>query len=357
MADRTLLVTGSSGLIGSESVAHFSKQGWKVVGIDNNLRRFFFGAGADTDPVKHRMLQEYSGFIPFFADIRDHSKMRAVFSEFKPDAVIHAAGQPSHDWAAKNPALDWDVNAQGTFNLLMAVKDICPETPFIFMSTNKVYGTIPNQVSFEELETRYYYKSAYDRLGVSEETPIDQSYHSIFGASKIAADLMVQEFGHVYGLPTVCFRAGCITGKSHAAVAPHGFLAYLARSIMEGLTYTIYGYKGKQVRDNLHASDLASAFEAFIKNPSSAAVYNIGGGAENSLSILEAARLMEIESGKVLKTAYDATPRTGDHICYVSDTRKFSSDYPSWKKKMGVREIISELAGEEHRLLRPLRNA
>jgi len=340
--DKTLVVTGSSGLIGSASVSHFIQRGWMVIGIDNNMRSFFFGASGNTDPVKDRMLKEYKNFIPLSADVRDRSRIHAIFKEFKPDAVIHAAGQPSHDWATKFPDIDWDVNANGTFSLLMAAKDICPEAPFVFMSTNKVYGNTPNCTAFEELETRFWYKSAYEKSGFSECMPIDQSYHSIFGASKTAADLMVQEFGNVYGVPTVCFRAGCITGKSHAGVALHGFLAYMARAVSEGLTYTIYGHKGKQVRDNLHASDLASAFEAFIRRPSLSAVYNIGGGSDNSLSVIEAAHLMEIESGKVLKTAYEIQPRPGDHLCYTSDNRKFSSDYPSWKIRMGVSKIVSE---------------
>lgn len=342
---RRVLVTGSSGLVGSACVRHFDSLGWQVAALDNDSRREFFGKEGSTQITKGRLIRETKASF-YVGDICDPNDSDDAIRISNPQVVIHCAAQPSHDWATKNPRRDFEVNALGTLNLLEIVRRRVPGATFIFMSTNKVYGDWPNhrrRAGWLESETRYYEPYA-SWQGFTESTPIDGSRHSIFGASKLAADVMVQEYGLTYGMKTCCFRAGCLTGSAHAAVELHGFLAYLVKCAKEGRTYRIYGYKGKQVRDNLHAYDVARACEEFAKNPKVAAVYNLGGGRENSISILEAIEELK-RRGYELKTEYVDEPRGGDHICYYSDTTKFRTDYPGWKVTKTLADIFDDLCG------------
>jgi CDP-paratose 2-epimerase len=327
---RKCLVTGSSGLIGSEVVAWFSSEGWEVHGIDNNMRRDFFGPQGDTVWNRKRLEREFPNFRHCEIDIRDRAGIADALREIAPDAIIHTAAQPSHDLAASRAFDDFHVNAVGTLNLLEAARNACPESPFIHMSTNKVYGDGPNRLNLIEKESRWDYADPEYANGIKETFSIDHSMHSIFGASKVAADIMVQEYGRYFQMPTCCLRGGCLTGPNHSGVELHGFLSYLIRCNLEHKTYKIFGYGGKQVRDNIHSYDVAQFMDAFIQNPRSAAVYNIGGGRANSISILEAFDLIQEISG--IEMSYEYTPqnRKGDHICYISDLSRMKQDYPRW---------------------------
>ena len=339
------LVTGSSGLVGSEMVVTLDELGWAVHGVDNNMRRDFFGPDGDTTANLTRLVGATEHFEHHELDVRDRVGVGRLFDDVRPSLLMHCAAQPSHDLAARRPFDDFDVNAVGTLNLLEAARASCPESPFVFLSTNKVYGDAPNELELVELETRYDYADPGSRDGIDETCRIDATLHSLFGASKAAADLLVQEYGRYFGMPTVCFRGGCLTGSNHASAELHGFLAYLARCVLEGRTYRIYGYKGKQVRDNIHASDVCSAALAFAAAPRPGAVYNIGGGRENSVSILEAIARLEELTGRTLDAQYVDEPRRGDHICYISDLSRLRSDYPSWDVTVELEEILRGLVG------------
>lgn len=341
---KVVLVTGSSGLIGSESALFFDNRGWQVHGIDNNMRREFFGPDGDTLWNLERVRGLTKDFQHHDLDIRDRQAMFILVKTLRPDLVIHCAAQPSHDLAATRPFDDFDVNAVGTINLLEAVRQYSGESPFIFMSTNKVYGDAPNEFPLIELETRFDYESQSQFNGVDESCRIDATTHSLFGASKVAADVIVQEYGRYFDLPTVCFRGGCLTGSAHSGAELHGFLAYLARAVAEGRTYRIFGYKGKQVRDNIHAFDVATAFLSFYENPRRAAIYNLGGGRENSVSVIEAIQLFEDALATKLSTEYVHENRIGDHICYISDLTNLRNDYPQWEITKSLEMIIEELA-------------
>jgi CDP-paratose 2-epimerase len=349
---KRVLITGSSGLVGSEAVEYFDERGWEVAGVDNNMRRSFFGPDGDTTWNLARLRQQVRHFSHHDLDIRDRAAMLDLVRTRRPDLLIHCAAQPSHDLARDRPFDDFEVNAGGTLNLLEAVRQYAPETPFIFMSTNKVYGDAPNERPLVEQATRWEYAAPADREGIDEGCRVDATLHSLFGASKLAADVLVQEYGRYFGIPTVCFRGGCLTGPNHSAAELHGFLAYVARALRERRVYRIYGYKGKQVRDNLHSYDVCAAFEAFYGNPRVAAVYNLGGGRRNSISVLEAiARFEELMGGK-LEVEYVDRNRAGDHICYISDLRRLRADYPDWDVTRSVDDILREIAG-----LRPERAA
>jgi CDP-paratose 2-epimerase len=341
---RTAIVTGSSGLIGSEVVAFLDERGWHVEGVDNNMRADFFGPEGDTTWNLERLLRETQRFTHNDLDIRDRDRMLRLFEEHRPALVVHAAAQPSHDLAAQRPFDDFDVNAVGTLNLLEAARRHCPESPFVFLSTNKVYGDAPNELELVELETRWDYADPALRDGIDETMRIDANTHSVFGASKVAADVMVQEYGRYFGMPTCCFRGGCLTGPHHSGAELHGFLAYLARAIREGREYRIYGYKGKQVRDNIHSFDVCTAVIAYAENPRPAAVYNLGGGRGNSCSMLEAIAALEELHGRKLDAHYVDENRRGDHICYISDLGRFRADYPGWELSISLDEIYEQLA-------------
>lgn len=349
---KSLLVTGSSGLIGSEVVSHFCQLGWQVHGVDNNQRAEFFGPAGDTRWNQQRLQERFAGNFQFRdLDIRNRSVVSNLIAELRPDAVVHAAAQPSHDRAAAIPFDDFDVNAVGTLNLLEACRQANPDAPFVHMSTNKVYGDGPNRLELQELATRWDYARAEDYGGIDEHFPIDQSMHSLFGASKVAADVMVQEYGRYFGMPTCCLRGGCLTGPNHSGVELHGFLSYLVRCNLENRHYTVFGYQGKQVRDNIHSRDVARFIEHFVESPRSAAVYNLGGGRANSCSILEAFSLIESITGKTQNYSYDPQNRAGDHICYISDLTRIRADYPQWDVEVPLRQIFEEIAvGEERKL-------
>jgi CDP-paratose 2-epimerase len=344
MTRRTAIVTGSSGLIGSETVTTLDRLGWDVHGVDNNMRMDFFGPDGDTTGNLRRLLAETERFTHHDLDIRDRAGVARLVAEVRPALIVHSAAQPSHDLAARRPFDDFDVNAVGTLNLLEAARMSCPDSPFAFLSTNKVYGDAPNELELVELETRWDYADPAQREGIDESCRIDRTTHSLFGASKAAADLLVQEYGRYFGMPTVCFRGGCLTGSNHASAELHGFLAYLARCLRERRPYRIYGYKGKQVRDNIHASDVCAAILAFWESPRPGAVYNIGGGRENSVSILEAIARLEELTGDRLEYEYVDEPRVGDHICYISDLRRLRGDYPGWSVTVTLDDILTDLA-------------
>jgi CDP-paratose 2-epimerase len=327
---KKLVVTGSSGLIGSEVVSFFSSHGWKVFGIDNNMRADFFGPQGDTRWNQKRMEGQFKNFTHRDVDIRERRAVIDFINEIRPDAIVHAAAQPSHDLAASRPFDDFDVNAVGTLNLLEASRLTNPDVPFVHMSTNKVYGDAPNELKLIEKETRWDYADEAYYSGIEENFRIDQSKHSLFGASKVAADIMVQEYGRYFGMPTCCLRGGCLTGPNHAGVELHGFLSYLIRCNLEGKKYNIFGYKGKQVRDNIHSVDVVLFINEFLAKPKVAEVYNIGGGRENSISILEAFDLISSISGKKMIYEYVDKNRQGDHMCYISDLKKLKDHYPAW---------------------------
>ncbi len=340
---KKILVTGSSGLIGSEVCKFFSGKDFAVHGIDNNQRAIFFGEKGDTR-YNQRLLQEtISNFTHHEIDIRDRQGIIDIFREVKPDAIVHTAAQPSHDLAAVIPFDDFDTNATGTMNLLESARRFCAEAPFIHMSTNKVYGDAPNFIKLKELETRWDYDDPLFEHGISETFTIDQSRHSLFGASKLASDIMVQEYGRYFGMPTCCLRGGCLTGPNHAGVELHGFLSYLVQCNLKDHEYKIFGFKGKQVRDNIHAFDVASFAYEFYNSPRSGEVYNMGGGKANSCSVLEAFKISEKYSGKTQSFEYIDENRKGDHICYYSDLRKIKSHYPSWSITKSLDETIREI--------------
>jgi len=343
---KTLLVTGSSGLIGSEVCVYFAHElGYTVHGVDNNQRAVFFGPQGDTRWNQHRLVRELPGFQHHEVDIRDRAGVLALVKQVKPDVIVHTAAQPSHDRAAAIPFDDFDTNAVGTLNMLEATRQASPETPFVHMSTNKVYGDAPNAIALKELETRWDYADPAYEHGIAETFTIDQSKHSLFGASKVAADVMVQEYGRYFGIPTVCFRGGCLTGPSHSGAELHGFLAYVARALKEGRAYRIYGYGGKQVRDNIHSFDVCQAILAFADRPRPATVYTLGGGRDNSISVLEAIARLEELTGLEMQTEYVDDARRGDHICYISDLTAFRRDYPAWELTVSLDGILRELAG------------
>lgn len=341
--NRTLLVTGSSGLVGSEVCAYFAAHGWVVHGVDCNLRAFFFGPDGDTRFNQRRLEEDLSGFVHHELDIRDRSGVLSLLETVAPDAIVHTAAQPSHDRAAAIPFEDFDTNAVGTLNLLEAMRRHAPEAVFVHMSTNKVYGDAPNELPLVELDTRWEYARVEDQGGIDETCRIDRSKHSLFGASKVAADVMVQEYGRYFGLKSCCLRGGCLTGPNHAGVELHGFLSYLVKCNVVGRKYTVFGYKGKQVRDNIHALDIARFIEAFIDEPRCGEVYNLGGGRANSCSILEAFALAETVSGTPMVYDYVEENREGDHICYISDLTKMQAHYPSWGITKSLDDIFEEI--------------
>ncbi len=340
---KKLLVTGSSGLIGSEVVSFFANEGWEVHGVDNNMRADFFGPAGDTRWNLERLRAVHPNFHHHELDVRDRAGIRALVSELKPAAIVHTAAQPSHDLAASRPFDDFDVNAVGTLNMLEAARSVCPESPFVHMSTNKVYGDAPNEIPLVELSTRWDYADPAYADGIPEMFRIDQSKHSIFGASKVAADVMVQEYGRYFGMPTCALRGGCLTGPNHSGVELHGFLSYLIKCNLEGRTYRVYGYKGKQVRDNIHSWDVAQFMKRFIEAPRAGEVYNLGGGRGNSISILEAFALIEQISGRKMQWEYVDQNRQGDHICYISNLAKMKSHYPGWGITKDLRTIFVEI--------------
>ncbi|WP_459554294.1 NAD-dependent epimerase/dehydratase family protein [Lacunimicrobium album] len=340
---KQLLVTGSSGLIGSEVCLHFAAAGWKIHGIDNNQRAVFFGPQGDTRWNQQRLANSIREFEHHEIDIRNRDQILNFIATLRPDAIVHTAAQPSHDRAAMIPFDDFDTNAVGTLNLLEAARRACPGSPFVHMSTNKVYGDRPNSIPLKELETRWEYDSPEYQTGIPESMSIDQSKHSLFGASKVAADVMVQEYGRYFNMPTCSLRGGCLTGPNHSGVELHGFLSYLVKCNLEGRTYNVYGYKGKQVRDNIHSEDVARFIAAFIESPRSGEVYNIGGGRANSCSILEAFQLAEKFSGQPMQYTYVDEHRIGDHICYYSDLRKMREHYPGWNITVSLEETISQI--------------
>ncbi len=341
------IVTGSAGLVGSACARELASHGLEIAGIDNDMRRVFFGESASTVFCRERLQRELHTYTHFDADIRDDSALARIFLRYGRDvrAVIHAAAQPSHDWSAQDPRTDFSVNALGTLNLLEQTRAHCPEAAFVFTSTNKVYGDLPNQLPFEERETRYELPDthAYGPHGIDETLSVDQSMKSPFGASKAAADLLVQEYGRYFGLRTGVFRGGCLTGPDHSGAELHGFLAYLVRCTVTGAPYTIYGYRGKQVRDNIHAEDLARAFWHFVLAPRSGEVYNIGGGRFSNCSMLEAVQISQELCGRELSWSYSEQARQGDHIWWISDLRKFRSHYPAWAPRHDIRAILEQI--------------
>lgn len=338
-----ILVTGSSGLIGSEVVTFFANRGASVHGVDNNMREEFFGPQGSTRWNQQRLQSSLSNFHHHELDIRDRSAVLSLVKELRPDAVVHAAAQPSHDRAAAIPFDDFDTNAVGTLNLLEACRQYCPDAPFVYMSTNKVYGDAPNQLALQELDTRWDYTDEQWQTGIPESFTIDQSKHSLFGASKVAGDVMVQEYGRYFNMPTCCLRGGCLTGPSHSGVELHGFLSYLIKCNLEEKPYTVFGYKAKQVRDNIHALDVVNFVAEFIAAPRVGEVYNLGGGKENSISMMEAFTLIETISGKRMKQVYSDKARKGDHIVYYSDLRKMQSHYPNWQITRDLKTIFVEI--------------
>jgi CDP-paratose 2-epimerase len=340
---KTLLVTGSSGLIGSEVCLYFSRQGFRIHGIDNNQRAIFFGPQGDTRWNQQRLAAGIPGFEHHELDIRDRPGILALLHEVRPSAIVHAAAQPSHDRAAAIPFDDFDTNAVGTMNLLEAARQACPEAPFVYMSTNKVYGDAPNRIALAELPSRWDYADPAFAHGIAEDFTIDQSKHSLFGASKVAADIMVQEYGRYFNMPVCCLRGGCLTGPNHSGVELHGFLSYLVKCNLLGREYTIFGYKGKQVRDNIHSEDVARFIACFLDGPRAGAVYNLGGGKENSCSILEAFGMVEALTGRTQRYLLSGENRVGDHICYYSDLRKMKRDYPQWDITIPLRETVAQI--------------
>lgn len=343
---KVALVTGSAGLIGSESVLFFADKFDLVIGIDNNFREFYFGKEGSTETARKRLEKQLSNYEHYSADIRQIDLLRTVFEKYLSDIklIVHTAAQPSHDWAAANPILDFSVNANGTLNLLEMTRHYCPEAVFIYTSSSKVYGDNPNRLELEELESRWEVKPGtlfYE--GISEKMSIDQAKHSLLGASKLAGDILVQEYGKYWGLKSGIFRGGCLTGPHHAGVELHGFLSYLAKCCASGKQYTVFGYKGKQVRDNIHCYDLVNAFWHFYQAPKNGEVYNIGGGRKSNCSILEAIELCENIAGKKMNYRYTESNRNGDHVWYITDYSKFTRDYPFWEPNHTTQTILTEI--------------
>jgi len=338
-----ILVTGSCGLIGSEVCRFFGRSGFRVYGVDDNHRAVFFGPEGDTSWSLARLQEEIPGYQHALLDIRDRERVQNLVREIRPDLIVHTAAQPSHDRAAAIPFLDFEVNALGTLHLLEAARQSCPESPFVHMSTNKVYGDRPNSIELRELATRWDYADPQYENGIAETFSIDQSKHSIFGASKVAADVMVQEYGRYFNMPTCCLRGGCLTGPNHSGVELHGFLSYLVKCNLEGREYTVFGYKGKQVRDNIHSEDVARFMFEFWKAPRVAEVYNLGGGKGNACSVVEAFDKVAAISGRAMRWRYVEENRIGDHICYYSDLRKMEAHYPQWRITKSLDNIFSEI--------------
>ncbi len=340
------LITGSCGLVGSESASFFAKKGLGILGIDNNYRKFFFGKDGDITWVRRKLTRELNNYYHFNVNIKNYEKLKKIFKKYKKKIkiIIHAAAQPSHDWAKSKPFIDFDINARATLNLLDLTKKFCPDVPFIFMSTNKVYGDNPNFLPLTEKKTRWAVKNSHKfSQGIDETMSIDGCTHSFFGASKAYADLIVQEYGKNIGLKTACFRAGCITGPNHSGAKLHGFLSYLVKASLQKKSYTLIGYKGKQVRDNIHSHDLVSCFWEFYKKPRKGEVYNTGGGVYSNCSVIEALNTVEKISGVKIKRKILKENRVGDHIWYISSMKKFKKHYPNWKQKYNTRKIIDEL--------------
>ena len=346
-----ILITGSSGLIGSEAVEHFDRQGHRVHGIDNNMRAVFFGEPGDTTWNRDRLLKITKNFTHHDLDIRDRTRLDMLFRSIRFDLIVHCAAQPSHDKARDIPILDFEVNAFGTLNLLEATRLHCPNAVFILLSTNKVYGDVPNELPLKELEMRWDYARPEDYQGISENCRIDRTLHSLFGASKASADLMAQEYGRYFGMKVGIFRGGCLTGPFHSGVELHGFLSYLVKVAISGGTYTVFGYKAKQVRDNIHSHDVVCAIEEFATNPRPSEVYNLGGGRENSISMLEAIARIENMTGKKLQWRYVEEARRGDHICHISNLSKFCSHYPKWRITRTLENILEEIIFSQRQLL------
>ncbi|MBI4982214.1 MAG: NAD-dependent epimerase/dehydratase family protein [Candidatus Omnitrophica bacterium] len=349
-----VIVTGSCGLVGSEAVSLFCEKKFDVVGIDNNMRRSFFGPDGDVDWNKKRLKKLYKNYEHSELDIRNADGINKLFKKFSSDTalIIHAAAQPSHDWAVKDPQMDFGVNANGTLNLLEAFRNHCPQAVFIFTSTNKVYGDRPNSLPLVELKTRFELPASHEYYkGIDESMSIDNCLHSLFGASKVAADILTQEYGRYFGLKTGVFRGGCLTGPAHSGAVLHGFLSYLVRCCITGKKYSVYGYKGKQVRDNIHSQDLINAMYQFFKAPRSAEVYNIGGSRFADVSVLEAIDISERICGKKMNYEYIDKNRIGDHIWWISDVSKFKSHYPDWDYKYGVEDIIKEIFETQKRIV------
>jgi len=342
-----ILVTGSSGLIGSEAVEYFDRQGHTVTGVDNNMRRVFFGPPGDTLWNLERLKGATRRFSHVTLDIRDREAVLALFRDNRFDLIVHCAAQPSHDKAAEIAFVDFEVNAMGTVNLLEAARQHCPEAAFVFMSTNKVYGDAPNEKPLQETATRYDYSDPADYDGIDENCRIDRTMHSLFGASKVAADIYAQEYGRYFKMPVGIFRGGCLTGPSHSGVELHGFLSYLLKVALSGKTYTVFGYKGKQVRDNIHSYDVVRAFEEFARNPRPGEVYNLGGGRANSVSMLEAIQQIEALTGRKINWTYSEQARKGDHICYISNLSKLKSHYPAWSITRSLDSILEEMVAAE----------
>jgi CDP-paratose 2-epimerase len=344
-----VVVTGACGLVGSEAARFYHARGFDVVGVDNDMRAYYFGAEASTAWVREALVRDLSCYTHVDADIRDERAIHAMLSRYAGHValIVHTAAQPSHDWAAKEPLTDFGVNAHGTLVLLEGARKHAPDAPFIFTSTNKVYGDTPNRLPLVEQETRWEIDSAHPYFaGIDEQMSIDQTTHSLFGASKVAADVLVQEYGKYFGMKTACFRGGCLTGPNHSGAMLHGFLAYLARCAVTGREYSVFGYKAKQVRDNIHSADLLAAFNAFFEAPTVAEVYNIGGGRASHCSMLEAIAACERITGRTMNWKYQEQNRVGDHIWYVSDLRRFQSQYPAWRITRDVDQILTEIIGE-----------
>lgn len=343
----TVLVTGSAGLIGSESVHFFARLGFNVIGVDNNLRAYFFGDSASTTWNRDLLKDKYGDrYQHYDLDIRDRTAIERLFKEYSSDIslIIHTAAQPSHDWAANDPHTDFTVNANGTLVLLEATRQYCPHAVFIFTSTNKVYGDTPNFLPLEELETRWEINPEHPYwIGIDESMSIDASKHSLFGASKVAADVLVQEYGRYFDMKTASFRGGCLTGPAHSGAKLHGFLAYLMKCTITSEPYTIFGYKGKQVRDNIHSHDLVNAFYHFYQNPRCGEVYNMGGSRYSNCSMLEAIAVCEELAGRKLQYTYAEDNRSGDHIWYISDVRKFQAHYPDWQYEYNLQTILKDI--------------
>jgi len=348
---KSILITGSNGLIGSEVCLYFSRLGFQVHGLDNNQRAVFFGPAGDTRLNQQRLVDAIPGYQHHELDIRNRVGVLALVKEISPAVIVHTAAQPSHDRAAAIPFDDFDTNAVGTLNLLEACRQHSPESPFIHMSTNKVYGDAPNRIPMMELDTRWEYADEHREHGIPESFSIDQSLHSLFGASKAASDILVQEYGRYFGMPTCCLRGGCLTGPNHSGVELHGFLSYLVKCNLEGRHYSVYGYKGKQVRDNIHSEDVARFMHDFSLSPRCGEVYNLGGGKDNSCSIIEAFEMVEALTGRKQVYAYIAKNRIGDHICYYSDLRKMKAHYPRWDITRPLKQTFSEIVQAWHKRL------
>lgn len=341
-----IVITGSAGLIGSEAAQFFCRQGRRVVGIDNDMRRRFFGADASTEWKRAQLVRDYNSYIHHDCDIRDQHAIENIFRQYNSDIdlVIHSAAQPSHDWAARDPHTDFTVNANGTLTLLEATRQFSPNAVFIFTSTNKVYGDRPNELPLIERDLRWEIDASHKyQAGIDESMSIDATKHSLFGASKVAADVLVQEYGRYFEMKTACFRGGCLTGPAHSGTQLHGFLSYLMKCVMTGTPYTVFGYKGKQVRDNIHSEDLVNAFDHFYRAPRIGEVYNIGGGRFCNCSMLEAIQMCEEIAGKRLEWSYAESNRIGDHIWWISDTGKFERHFPAWHLQHDLRSILQQI--------------